>query len=431
MAIKGMTGHDNQVRFPRIGKLRKGAASPSGGGIGKELPYFRFVGEIPGATERFEELYGPGPAALTVYLPYATVEENFSTWREEWVAGGLKHRCDGETCTIWLKPDGTYSREPRQCPGGCKQVGRLSVILPDMIEAGYVGQATAETHSINDLVSIDALLRFVAEGRRHNPMGLRGVQFVLRRVQEEISTPGKNGNRTRRPKWLMKLEPAADWMAAQLALQAAAEERERLALAGPARAAIPARTQTMNGRTVDTQTGEVIDADPPEEDDEVIEGEISEPEADEGAEGAEGVPTCPKCGGEMWDNRPRKAEGKMKPNAPDYKCKDKDCGGLYWPGQWKGAAEPDVGSNGSSGNGRGAAKTIKLTDDQGTRDLFKELAAELATKQPEFAKENGDADVVAIGAAMYKAGIRNVDASNVMEAFDALYKAPEPDEVPW
>ena len=35
---------------------------------------------------------------------------------------------------------------------------------------------------------------------------------------------------------------------------------------------------------------------------------------------------CTKCGGEVWDNRSKKAEGKFKPNAPDFSCKDKACG---------------------------------------------------------------------------------------------------------
>ena len=40
---------------------------------------------------------------------------------------------------------------------------------------------------------------------------------------------------------------------------------------------------------------------------------------------------CPDCGGEMWDNRPKKASGDYKPNAPDFSCKDKDgCGKKVW-----------------------------------------------------------------------------------------------------
>lgn len=42
-------------------------------------------------------------------------------------------------------------------------------------------------------------------------------------------------------------------------------------------------------------------------------------------------PGCPTCGGKMWDNRPRKAEGTMNAKAPDFKCRSKECGGAIWP----------------------------------------------------------------------------------------------------
>lgn len=42
---------------------------------------------------------------------------------------------------------------------------------------------------------------------------------------------------------------------------------------------------------------------------------------------------CPKCQkSEVWDNGPSKAAGKIKPNAPDLACKDKEgCGWKQWP----------------------------------------------------------------------------------------------------
>ena len=36
---------------------------------------------------------------------------------------------------------------------------------------------------------------------------------------------------------------------------------------------------------------------------------------------------CPKCGGRMWDNRTTK----INPKAPDFKCRDRQCGGVIWP----------------------------------------------------------------------------------------------------
>lgn len=42
-----------------------------------------------------------------------------------------------------------------------------------------------------------------------------------------------------------------------------------------------------------------------------------------------GAPACPKCGGLMWDNR----ASKRNPKAPDFKCRDRRCDGVLWPGE--------------------------------------------------------------------------------------------------
>lgn len=40
-------------------------------------------------------------------------------------------------------------------------------------------------------------------------------------------------------------------------------------------------------------------------------------------------PACPKCGGAMWDNRLSKRNAK----APDFKCRNRSCSGVVWPGR--------------------------------------------------------------------------------------------------
>jgi hypothetical protein len=64
MPIKGLT--DTVLpSFPVLGKLRKGG--PKGErGYGAELSYFRFSGAVPGIEQKFGEVYGAQPAALTV-----------------------------------------------------------------------------------------------------------------------------------------------------------------------------------------------------------------------------------------------------------------------------------------------------------------------------------------------------------------------------
>src|SRR5438105_3165767 len=46
-----------------------------------------------------------------------------------------------------------------------------------------------------------------------------------------------------------------------------------------------------------------------------------------------GAPSCPKCGGRMWDNR----SSKRNRRAPDFKCRNRSCDGVLWPGQHKSA----------------------------------------------------------------------------------------------
>jgi len=62
-----------------------------------------------------------------------------------------------------------------------------------------------------------------------------------------------------------------------------------------------------------------------------------------------GNPACPKCGGPMWDNR----DSKRNPRAPDFRCRNRMCDGVLWPGQHH-AAVPIIGRTpraGASGNG--------------------------------------------------------------------------------
>ena len=44
-------------------------------------------------------------------------------------------------------------------------------------------------------------------------------------------------------------------------------------------------------------------------------------------------PACPKCSGQMWDNR----QSKRNPRAPDFRCRNRSCDGVLWPGQHRSA----------------------------------------------------------------------------------------------
>ena len=259
MPIIGLT--DRGAQFPQIGTLRKGAAKPSDRQPGRDLDHFRFEGLDPDVQAEFAAVYGPEPRQVNVYLPFATVDENFVTWKEHWVKGGLKRRCDGQTCVMTQKPDGKYDHAPHECwcarqpestprESLCKPTGRLKVIIPELRRFAYV---VALTGSIHDIIELHANL----EAIEVSAGSLRGIPLVLRRVERSISMPDdRSGQRVRRNKWLLHIEAAPRWVD----LKMAALEHAALSQVSAGRA-LPAPTLPALPAPVlaDVQTGEVIE----------------------------------------------------------------------------------------------------------------------------------------------------------------------------
>lgn len=231
MPIIQMTRREDVIpKFPDLGKIRKGGPKTEANRPGPDLSYWRFTSERPEVQAAFAVAYPGQPKLIEAYLPFPSMEENWQTWCEEYDAGGLRHRCDGVTMYRWRKNDGAYQDGEQPCPfnghpelrtkarPGCKQVGRLYLIIPQLIRAGFVGFVTMETHSINDLVSITACL-MDAERKAGK---LSGILFSVLRVPQTISTPAWKeedkaaGKRARVSKSLVKIVPAADWVMAQL-----------------------------------------------------------------------------------------------------------------------------------------------------------------------------------------------------------------------
>lgn len=181
--------------LPRIAKLYKGDEKPeTGNRPGKDLTYFRveFEPQFAELLPLWQELYGDQPTEFApVFLTAATVDEAFSSWKEDWNASQtLLHRCDGENQVQWYDAaiQKTCSAKipcvAPQC--GCKNIGRLNLLLPEFIDAaGVLGTISVSTHSINDILTV---YRYLADIERIYGT-LTQIPFVFGRTGKEIGVP--------------------------------------------------------------------------------------------------------------------------------------------------------------------------------------------------------------------------------------------------
>ncbi len=304
--IEGLTDRKSaqvDMRLRSIGKIRKGKRQ---GNNLIDLDHFRFVANesFAGVEKAFDRVYGDKPRMLFGHLHFATVEENWTTWKEKWTQKmGLIHRCNGRYMVQWLNDEHEYVRDydleiKKPCPFGslaeeepnkgatpCSQVGRLSIILPDLmrelVENGQeygltqapLGFATLVTTSEHDLANLTReLLALENQGGRN---GLKGMPVVLRRVYEEVGVrfQGKNGDhvKTKDKKWMLHIDTTNEFVIEQLAAQ---EKRRQLeAENGYAPEERPALTAPDD--TIDAEYTVPEEADNPfDEEPEVAESEV-------------------------------------------------------------------------------------------------------------------------------------------------------------
>jgi hypothetical protein len=231
MPIKRLMGNGIRPALPTLGKLHKGQAKEEvqGKGFPKELDHFRFSGATPEVREAFVAAYGQAPRSLQVYFLYPDAGRNFGNWVELWDgAGRLVWRGDGEYLVAWRDERGGYVADPHSAEKrpqpqgdaakGAKCYGRLSVILPELWEAGHVGLVTLVTTSVYDILHLNTVLEEVILERQAagSDKGLMGVGFTLSRVQEMINTTDARGAKGRSAHWLVKIAPTAEYLIARL-----------------------------------------------------------------------------------------------------------------------------------------------------------------------------------------------------------------------
>lgn len=171
--------------------------------FGEDLDHFRVVFEpqFEYLQPLWEGMYGPKPAYFeSVLLCAPTVNTAFATWKEEWTATTMLHRCDGEKQeTHYDKLIGKYSHSYKACaaeaehPCSCVNIGRLNIMIMDFLDASNIlGTFLVTTHSINDILTV--YRRLAATESLFGT--LSNVPFVFGRADKEIRAPktDKDGN---------------------------------------------------------------------------------------------------------------------------------------------------------------------------------------------------------------------------------------------
>lgn len=231
----------------RIAKLYKGDEKPEAGNRpGKDLEYFRieFEPQYEHLRELWVELYGERPMEFEpVFVTAATTDEAFQSWKEEYNATTLLHRCDGENQVLWYNKDAammssakikcaTTNEAAHVC--NCKPSGRIDLMFPEFCAlAGVLGVITLTTHSVFDIITLHSRLTML---QRING-SLIGVPLVFGRSKREVSAPkmekGKRtGERMKVTKSLLYVHSTSEFTQKRLipALAGALQSEQPLAL---------------------------------------------------------------------------------------------------------------------------------------------------------------------------------------------------------
>lgn len=246
--IKTLRG--NKLAFPEIGQIRKGEmqeftrADKSTYKRPVDLDYFRVVfkeGEEKASAKFWADYVHTEENPLrdiNIRFPSNSIGDVWSNSLVGFLAGGLVAESDGETYSFIRDgitgevlvrngyylvdhPDGIYKRGEvakfskdvpatwyEKTKGGkttkepvyCEPSGLLRVMVPELERAAVL---TVVTNSWNDIESIDA---FFDKSYDFLEGHLMALPMVLKRRKAEVSTPGKDGKRVRREKWLIQLE---------------------------------------------------------------------------------------------------------------------------------------------------------------------------------------------------------------------------------
>ena len=221
------------MAFPEIGRIRKGAPKEKNR-PGKDLTYFRveFDELEEKAIADFAAAYPEEPREINIRFPFNEVDRLWDYWLEAYTAGSMYAQADGERY-IYLRDgisgeilvkDGIevgtgqpreyvkdepathyMNKKNKKTPLFCSPTGRLRVMIPELNRAAYLTVITNSWNDIEELTEQMHGLHYLSGGN------LQGLPIVLKRRKRMVSTPGEDGKRVRREKWLLQLEADPHW----------------------------------------------------------------------------------------------------------------------------------------------------------------------------------------------------------------------------
>lgn len=218
-----------------LGYLKPGAASESG--IGKNQGFWRFQPEerYKDAATVFNEIYGPTPTTINIWLSGETVIDCYDEWMVEFgkrskkqvgkpdvERGYLKKKCTTKRVVRWLdenqvKGGSPYSNVPKPCEQPscrCERYGVFLFYIVELFVKGYRLPVQFSTKSPNHRNVIAKTLH--EEAKILNGMGLSllGSRMMLEKLEETISKPQFEKNGTLVPgvrdfgkEWMVNLKP--------------------------------------------------------------------------------------------------------------------------------------------------------------------------------------------------------------------------------
>jgi len=196
MPINGLS---NKRRLPRAGVIRLGVKKTTivhKGGRDVEVEY-------PDETDYFvcpelvQKIYGPEPKSLVVMFPVENEEVFFQQFYRRYGNGILLCKGDGVEAHCWDFDKGGLKKVDCPCnlleKGGCKPVGNLQFLLPEVEEVAGVWQVnTSSKNSIIDLNSGIDFIRAVAGRIAMIPLLLKREEIATLRVEGKELKKGRH-----------------------------------------------------------------------------------------------------------------------------------------------------------------------------------------------------------------------------------------------